>query len=189
MERGLLDELRLIVHRARRAGTALAGIARPQELELIDNGRTTDSRVHLTYRVIASKLAVQSVQREGSGRVSGKPRGKAETWPARPSSSSATSARRPGPSESRRSRTARRPTAVSSSPPQRRIANAPTIVLKAHPMIDVELGTETFTTHKNYWRRTRRTVAETSRGVTALGNFQANTARRIRLFTLTTRTF
>ena len=40
------------------AGTALlSGIARPQELELIDSERTTDGRVHLTYRVIASTLA------------------------------------------------------------------------------------------------------------------------------------
>jgi len=63
--------------------------------------------------------------------------------------------------------------------------------VKAHPMIDVELGTETFTAlaeevtgaaHAELWPE----LVAASPG---LGNFQANTARRIPLFTLTRQTF
>lgn len=56
IDEALLDELRLIVHPvAVGAGaTLLSGIARPQELELIDSERTTDGRVNLSYRVTAS---------------------------------------------------------------------------------------------------------------------------------------
>ena len=63
--------------------------------------------------------------------------------------------------------------------------------LKAHPTIDVELGTETFTAlaeevtgaeHAELWPKL---VAASP----ALGKFQANTARRIPLFTLTRQTF
>jgi deazaflavin-dependent oxidoreductase (nitroreductase family) len=59
--------------------------------------------------------------------------------------------------------------------------------LKAHPRIDVELGTETFTAlaeevtgaaHEELWAK----LAAASR---ALAEFQAQTARRIPLFTLT----
>jgi deazaflavin-dependent oxidoreductase (nitroreductase family) len=59
--------------------------------------------------------------------------------------------------------------------------------LKAHPTIDVELGTETFTAravevtasaHAELWPKL---VAESP----ALGEFQANTARQIPLFMLT----
>ncbi|MGZ4186843.1 MAG: dihydrofolate reductase family protein [Solirubrobacteraceae bacterium] len=52
----LLDELRLIVHPvAVGAGAALlSGIARPQELQLIDSARTTDGRLNLSYRVTTS---------------------------------------------------------------------------------------------------------------------------------------
>jgi deazaflavin-dependent oxidoreductase (nitroreductase family) len=62
--------------------------------------------------------------------------------------------------------------------------------LKAHPTIEVELGTETFTVlaeevagavHAELWPRL--TAASP-----ALGEFQAKTARRIPLFTLTRRT-
>ena len=58
IDTGLLDELRLIVHPvAVGAGAALFdGIARRQDLELIDSERTTTGRVNLTYRVIASAL-------------------------------------------------------------------------------------------------------------------------------------
>lgn len=50
---GLLDEVRLIVHPVLvGAGAALFdGIARRQELELIDSGRTPAGAIHLTYRV------------------------------------------------------------------------------------------------------------------------------------------
>lgn len=52
----LLDELRLIVHPvAVGAGTGLLdGIARCQDLELIDDGHTTTGRVTLSYRVKTS---------------------------------------------------------------------------------------------------------------------------------------
>ena len=54
----LLDELRLIVHPvAVGAGAALFdGIARRQDLELIDSERTTAGRLRLTYRITASTL-------------------------------------------------------------------------------------------------------------------------------------
>lgn len=61
--------------------------------------------------------------------------------------------------------------------------------LKAHPAIMVELGTETFAVlarevtraaHANLW-------ASLVAGSPALGEFQAKTARRIPLFTLTRR--
>lgn len=53
MDEGLLDELRLIVHPvAVGAGAALFdGIARRQDLELIDSERTGAGRLRLTYRV------------------------------------------------------------------------------------------------------------------------------------------
>ncbi len=56
LDEALLDELRLIVHPiAVGSGTSLLdGIARRQELELIDNRRTTSGRVNLSYRVTAS---------------------------------------------------------------------------------------------------------------------------------------
>jgi dihydrofolate reductase len=55
----LLDELRLIVHPvAVGAGAALFdGIARRQDLELVDSERATAGRVNLTYRVTARTLA------------------------------------------------------------------------------------------------------------------------------------
>jgi dihydrofolate reductase len=58
IDEGLLDELRLIVHPvAVGAGAALLdGIARRQDLELIDSGRTTSGRMRLTYSVSASRL-------------------------------------------------------------------------------------------------------------------------------------
>jgi dihydrofolate reductase len=56
---GLLDELRLIVHPvAVGAGAALFdGIARRQDLELVDSRRATTGRLNLTYRVTAPRLA------------------------------------------------------------------------------------------------------------------------------------
>ncbi len=58
IDAGLLDELRLIVHPvAVGAGAALFdGVARRQDLELVDSERTTASRVKLTYRLTASTL-------------------------------------------------------------------------------------------------------------------------------------
>lgn len=58
IDAGLLDELRLIVHPvAVGAGAALFdGVARRQDLELVDSERTTASRVNLTYRLTASTL-------------------------------------------------------------------------------------------------------------------------------------
>ena len=58
IDEGLLDELRLIVHPvAIGAGAALLdGIARRQDLELIDNERTTAGRLRLAYRLTASTL-------------------------------------------------------------------------------------------------------------------------------------
>jgi deazaflavin-dependent oxidoreductase (nitroreductase family) len=61
--------------------------------------------------------------------------------------------------------------------------------LKAHPTIEVEIGTETFTalaeliTGPAYTELWRRVVAASP----ALGEFQAKTARRIPLFALTRR--
>jgi len=55
---GLLDELRLIVHPIA-VGTGaplLEGIARRQNLALLDSGRTAAGRVTLAYRVTASTL-------------------------------------------------------------------------------------------------------------------------------------
>jgi dihydrofolate reductase len=53
MTAGLLDELRLIVHPVvLGAGAALFdGIARRQDLELVDSERTAAGRINLTYRV------------------------------------------------------------------------------------------------------------------------------------------
>jgi dihydrofolate reductase len=55
---GLLDELRLIVHPvAVGAGAALLeGIARRQDLELLESERATGGRVHLTYHVTTPAL-------------------------------------------------------------------------------------------------------------------------------------
>jgi dihydrofolate reductase len=55
---GLLDELRVIVHPVVvGAGAALFdGIARRQDLELIDSEGTTASRLRLTYRITTSTL-------------------------------------------------------------------------------------------------------------------------------------
>ena len=51
----LLDELRLSVHpiAAGAGAPLLSGIARRQDLELIDSERTTAGRINLTYRVTA----------------------------------------------------------------------------------------------------------------------------------------
>ena len=56
MDAGLLDELRLIVHPVvLGAGAALFdGIARRQDLELVDSERTAAGRINLTYRVTAA---------------------------------------------------------------------------------------------------------------------------------------
>ena len=56
MDAGLLDELRLIVHPVLvGAGAALFdGIARRQDLELVDSERTPAGRINLTYRVTAA---------------------------------------------------------------------------------------------------------------------------------------
>ena len=58
IDEGLLDELRLIVHPvAVGAGSGLLdGIARRQDLELIDIKHTTAGRVKLNYRLTASTL-------------------------------------------------------------------------------------------------------------------------------------
>jgi len=58
IDANLIDELRLIVHPvAVGAGAALFdGIARRQDLELVDSERTTAGRINLTYRVTASTL-------------------------------------------------------------------------------------------------------------------------------------
>jgi dihydrofolate reductase len=55
MDAGLLDELRMIVHPVLvGAGAALFdGIARRQDLELVDSERTPAGRINLTYRVTA----------------------------------------------------------------------------------------------------------------------------------------
>jgi dihydrofolate reductase len=55
----LLDELRLIVHPvAVGAGASLLdGIARRQDLELVDSEPATAGRINVTYRVTASRLA------------------------------------------------------------------------------------------------------------------------------------
>jgi len=64
IDEGLLDELRLIVHPvAIGAGAALFdGIARRQDLELVDSERAAAGRLRLTYRVSRSPRHVQSVQ-------------------------------------------------------------------------------------------------------------------------------
>ena len=55
IDAGLIDELRLILHPvALGTGAGLfEGIAQRRDLELVDSGRTSTGRVHLTYRVPA----------------------------------------------------------------------------------------------------------------------------------------
>lgn len=62
--------------------------------------------------------------------------------------------------------------------------------LKAHPTIDVELGTETFTVHAEEVEGADRARlwAKLAAASPSLAEFQAKTARRVSLFTLTRRT-
>jgi deazaflavin-dependent oxidoreductase (nitroreductase family) len=61
--------------------------------------------------------------------------------------------------------------------------------LKAHPVIDVELGLETFTVHAEEVEGAERAAlwAKLAAAAPSLAEFQAKTKRRVPLFTLTRR--